>query len=79
MLPRLYKPSEAAQVLGISKAYMYKLLSQNPHLYITIGTLKRIPEEQLTMLVKIGTPTALPDNVARFVTKPSRSARPWRR
>ena len=77
-IPKLYHPSEAAKILGVSRSYMYQLMRDYPSTFINIGKMRRIPEEQLIELATHGTPRAVPANVTRFIAKPQRSVRPWK-
>ena len=55
---RLLRPREAALALGISKAYVYRLLSEGTIRKVALGRAVRIPVEEIDRLVAQGLPLA---------------------
>lgn len=55
---RLLRPREAALALGISKAYIYRLLSDGTIRKVALGRAVRIPIEEIDRLATEGVPSA---------------------
>ena len=46
-MPLLYRPEEAARLLGCGRAYLYQLLADGSIPSVKVGRLRRIPAEAL--------------------------------
>lgn len=75
--PRLYRPSEAAQALGVSRSTIYKLLRDHPDLSVPIGSQKRITAATMERLTTYGIEqTQYQCGVIKF-KQAKKALRPW--
>ena len=56
----LYRPVEAAEAIGISRAKMYELIASGEVPSIKVGNVKRVPVDKLREWVEGRTPSTVP-------------------
>lgn len=56
--PRLLRVEEAAQMLAISRASLYRLIARRQVRSVRLGNTRRIPTEEVERLVREGAPSS---------------------